>query len=108
MNFIKCFNFNLEYVLIFVFFGMGFAIGLCREPLLMPCSRWKNTEVQCRGSSPNVQHSVIIPGSDESRFPELAYDRLQLNDGELLKGIKHRSFGRYVAREAMIDEEYWV
>ncbi|KMZ70863.1 Acyl-CoA N-acyltransferases (NAT) superfamily protein [Zostera marina] len=78
------------------------------EPLLMPCSRWKNTEVQCRGSSPNVQHSVIIPGSDESRFPELAYDRLQLNDGELLKGIKHRSFGRYVAREAMIDEEYWT
>lgn len=76
----------------------------------MPSSRWKNTEIHCRGSSPNVQHSVIKPGSDdyESRFPEFAYDRLQLNDEKLLKSIKHQSFGRYVARGAVLDEEYWV
>lgn len=40
-------------------------------------------------------------------MPELRFNRLQLTDKEC-DGQQRRFFGRFVAREAILDEEYWV
>lgn len=40
-------------------------------------------------------------------MPELSFNRLQLTDQECA-GLQRRNFGRFVAREALLDEEYWV
>ena len=40
-------------------------------------------------------------------MPDLTFDRLQLSDQEYC-GVDRRSFGRFIARGAALDEEYWV
>lgn len=40
-------------------------------------------------------------------MPELSFNRLQLSDEEC-SGLLRRNFGRFVAREAVLDEELWV
>lgn len=54
-----------------------------------------------------TQEPTVSGSNNISRLPELTFDRLQLNDEELYKGQK-RPFGRYVARGAVLDEEYWT
>ncbi|KAK1294073.1 hypothetical protein QJS10_CPA16g01226 [Acorus calamus] len=68
--------------------------------------RWKFVEVQCKDASPNLSHS-ITSGNDESKHPELSFDRLQPSEEELCEGPR-RAFGNYVARSALLDEEYWT
>ncbi|XP_058107533.1 GCN5-related N-acetyltransferase 6, chloroplastic-like isoform X3 [Magnolia sinica] len=67
--------------------------------------RWKVIEVQCNDSS-SIHQSSISHGST-SRLPELSFDRLQPSDQELCGG-QRRVFGRFVARGAALDEEYWT
>ncbi|CAM8892251.1 unnamed protein product [Rhodiola kirilowii] len=42
-----------------------------------------------------------------SSLPELAFNRLQLSEQEYC-GLQRRNFGQFIAREAMLDEEYWT
>lgn len=46
---------------------------------------------------------VSIP----QRSNDLRFDRLQPSDRELLQHDRFE-FGKFVAREALLDEEYWV
>ncbi|XP_078445128.1 GCN5-related N-acetyltransferase 6, chloroplastic-like [Wolffia australiana] len=42
-----------------------------------------------------------------SKLSELSFDKLQQSDKENNEGLR-RAFGRFVAREAALDEEYWT
>ncbi|RVW90726.1 hypothetical protein CK203_046435 [Vitis vinifera] len=77
----------------------------CRETFSVSFSRWKKLEAHCNNSE-SIRHSAISK-SDSSRLPELSFNRLQLTDEEYC-GLQRRNFGRFVAREAVLDEEYWV
>ncbi|KAK1318983.1 hypothetical protein QJS10_CPB04g00537 [Acorus calamus] len=77
-----------------------------REKFPVSRGRWKFVEVQCKDASPNLWHS-ITSGNDESKHPELSFDRLQPSEEELCEGPR-RAFGNYVARSALLDEEYWT
>lgn len=44
---------------------------------------------------------------ESSKVPELSFNRLQLTAQEY-SGSQIRNFGPFVARMAVIDEEYWV
>lgn len=67
--------------------------------------RWKNLEVHCNNDQ-SIRHSSLSK-SESSKMPELSFNRLQLTDQECA-GLQRRNFGRFVAREALLDEEYWV
>lgn len=75
------------------------------ETFSVSFSRWKKLEAHCNNSE-SIQHSAISK-SDSSRLPELSFNRLQLTDEEYC-GLQRRNFGRFVAREAVLDEEYWT
>ncbi|GER40672.1 acyl-CoA N-acyltransferases super family protein [Striga asiatica] len=70
-----------------------------------PSHRWKNLEVHCN-SDQSIRH-LALSKSGGSKLPELSFDRRQLTDQEC-SGLQKRNFGRFVAREAILDEEYWV
>uniref|UniRef100_A0A1D1Z8Z4 N-alpha-acetyltransferase 50 n=1 Tax=Anthurium amnicola TaxID=1678845 RepID=A0A1D1Z8Z4_9ARAE len=76
------------------------------ETLPTTYCRFKNVGVQCKDSSINIQQSTV-PGTSGSKLSELAFDKLQLSDEEICEGLK-RAFGRFVARGAVVDEEYWT
>ncbi|MCL7044301.1 hypothetical protein MKW94_001380 [Papaver nudicaule] len=69
-------------------------------------TRWKNIRAQCNESEQST-HQSSVSRSDNVRLPELAFDRLQLSDDEYC-GIQTRGFGNFVARGAVLDEEYWT
>ncbi|KAK9279220.1 hypothetical protein L1049_012898 [Liquidambar formosana] len=68
-------------------------------------SRRKTLEVHCDNSQ-SIQHSALSRG-DSSRLSELSFNRLQLSDQDYC-GLQSRNFGRFIAREAVLDEEYWT
>ncbi|XP_057955050.1 GCN5-related N-acetyltransferase 6, chloroplastic-like [Malania oleifera] len=68
-------------------------------------SRCKTLEVHCDNNQ-SVRQSAVS-NSDSTRLPELSFNRLQLSDQEYC-GLQRRNFGRYIAREAVLDEEYWT
>ncbi|KAL6519048.1 hypothetical protein OROHE_017472 [Orobanche hederae] len=76
-----------------------------RETFPSQYSRWKNLEVHCNNDQ-SVRH-LSLSKKESSKLRELSFDRLQLTDEECT-GLKRRNFGRFVAREAMLDEEYWT
>lgn len=47
------------------------------------------------------------PHTDSSRSSDLRFVRLQPSDDDLVEQ-RRLEFGNFVAREAVIDEEYWV
>ncbi|XP_030455060.1 uncharacterized protein LOC115676316 [Syzygium oleosum] len=59
------------------------------------------------GNGHSIQHPAVSKGDVSSRMPQLSFNRLQLSDEEC-SGLLKRSFGRFVAREAVLDEEYWT
>ncbi|PWA92893.1 Acyl-CoA N-acyltransferase [Artemisia annua] len=59
---------------------------------------WDNTE--------SIRH-VAVSSNDDSKPPELIFNRLQVSDEEFID-MQRRSFGRYIAREAVLNEEYWM
>ncbi|OAY53998.1 uncharacterized protein LOC110612066 isoform X2 [Manihot esculenta] len=48
-----------------------------------------------------------IPQFETSRLPDLRFDRLQTPEKDLIHEDKFE-FGQFVAREAIIDEEFWT
>lgn len=77
-----------------------------RETCPVLYRRLKAIEVQCNDSSHSI-HQSPVSDSSSSRLPELSFDRLQPSEQELC-GQQRRFFGRFVARGAVVDEEYWV
>ncbi|XP_024968277.1 uncharacterized protein LOC112507787 isoform X2 [Cynara cardunculus var. scolymus] len=61
-------------------------------------THWDNTQ--------SIRHPAVS-SNDDSKQPELIFTRLQLRDEEYL-GMQRRSFGSYIAREAVLNEEYWM
>ncbi|KAI3797975.1 hypothetical protein L1987_33240 [Smallanthus sonchifolius] len=61
-------------------------------------THWDNTQ--------SIRH-LVVPSNDDSKQPELIFNRLQLSDEECID-MKRCSFGRYIAREAVLNEEYWM
>ena len=51
--------------------------------------------------------SSPVPQRELLKAPDLQFDRLQPSEQDLIQE-KKLEFGRFVAREAMLDEEYWV
>lgn len=76
-----------------------------RDPFPAQFYRLKNLEVHCNNEQ-SIQHLALSKNKNPD-MPELSFDRLQLTDPECT-GLKRRNFGRFVAREAILDEEYWV
>ncbi|GMP91584.1 hypothetical protein CsSME_00042221 [Camellia sinensis var. sinensis] len=79
--------------------------SIFRETFPVSNSRWKTLEVHCDNNQSIWQPAVSK--NDSSKPPELSFNRLQLSDQEY-NGLQRRNFGRFVAREAVLDEEYWV
>ncbi|GFZ18073.1 acyl-CoA N-acyltransferases (NAT) superfamily protein [Actinidia rufa] len=73
--------------------------------VVLSMSRWKNLEFHCDNSQSIWQSAVSR--SDSSKPPKLSFNRLQLTDEEC-SGLQRRNFGRFISREAVLDEEYWV
>ncbi|KAL2906934.1 Gentamicin 3-N-acetyltransferase [Bienertia sinuspersici] len=69
------------------------------------CSRWKSLEIHC-GNGPSTQQPAVST-SDRQRLPELSFNRLQPHHKEW-DGLQSRHAGRFLAREAVLDEEYWA
>ncbi|KAM7528259.1 hypothetical protein LguiB_031669 [Lonicera macranthoides] len=80
-------------------------VSLFRETFPVSHCRRKTLEVHCDNSQ-SIHHSTVSK-NDSSKQPELSFDRLQPTDQEYL-GLQKRNFGRFVAREAVLDEEYWT
>ncbi|XP_057483225.1 GCN5-related N-acetyltransferase 6, chloroplastic-like isoform X1 [Actinidia eriantha] len=80
-------------------------LGMSRENFPISHGRWKNLEFHCDNSQCSWQSAVSR--SDSSKPPELSFNRLQLTDEEC-SGLQRRNFGRFIAREAVLDEEYWT
>ncbi|KAL3621940.1 hypothetical protein CASFOL_034136 [Castilleja foliolosa] len=76
-----------------------------RETFPYQYYRWKNLEVHCNNDQ-SVRH-LDISKNEGSKLSELSFDRLQLTDQECT-GLQRRNFGRFVAREAILDEEFWI
>ncbi|KAH9612009.1 hypothetical protein KSS87_004024 [Heliosperma pusillum] len=76
-----------------------------RETFPTNLSRLKSLEVHCNNGQ-SVQRSAAS-ASDNLRLPELSFNRLQPSDQEC-DGLLRRHFGRYLAREAFLDEEFWT
>ncbi|CAN6443256.1 unnamed protein product [Victoria cruziana] len=77
-----------------------------RDTLTITSNRWKRIEALNNDGFRSLQQSSIGSG-DIPKLPDLSFDRLQISDQECHKGPK-RVFGRYVARGAVLDEEYWT
>lgn len=77
-----------------------------REILPLYSRRGRSTEFLCYDSAHSTQRSSFS-NCNISRLPELAFDRLQLSDQDICDE-QMRVFGRFVARGAALDEEYWV
>ncbi|XP_059625025.1 GCN5-related N-acetyltransferase 6, chloroplastic-like isoform X2 [Cornus florida] len=76
-----------------------------RETFPVSYCRRKTLEVHCDNSQ--INRHLAVPKSDSSKSPELCFNRLQLTDQECY-GLLRRNFGRFAAREAVLDEEYWT
>ncbi|XP_071911920.1 GCN5-related N-acetyltransferase 6, chloroplastic isoform X3 [Coffea arabica] len=66
--------------------------------------RLKHLEVHCNDDQ-RIRHSSFHK-IESSKMPELSFNRLQLTDEEYC-GSHIRKFGRFIARETILDEEYW-
>lgn len=77
-----------------------------RETFPVSYSRLKSLEVHCDHDQ-SIRHSAVSKSDSSSWLPELSFNRLQLSESEYC-GLQRRNFGRFIAREAVLDEEYWV
>lgn len=80
-------------------------LSMSREAFPASHSKWKTLDVHC-DSSQSIWQSAVSR-SESSKLPELSFNRLQLSDEECI-GLQRRNFGMFVAREAVLDEEYWT
>lgn len=70
-----------------------------------PTSRVKSLEVHCNNGQ-KLQKPAVSSIAN-LRLPGLSFDRLQPTDQEC-EGLETHHFSRYIAREAVLDEEYWT
>ncbi|KAL5572350.1 hypothetical protein UlMin_021947 [Ulmus minor] len=70
-----------------------------------PSQKKKMEEISVKLSSSSSSSS--IPQVESLRLPDLQFDRLQPSDQVLIQERK-LEFGQFVAREAVLDEEYWT
>lgn len=82
-----------------------FVLSTFRETFPPSHARWKTLEVHCNSDQSVWQQAVSR--RESSKHPELSFNRLQLSEKECSE-LQKRSFGRFVAREARLDEEYWT
>ncbi|GMH23939.1 hypothetical protein Nepgr_025782 [Nepenthes gracilis] len=75
------------------------------ETFPVSSSRWKSLEV--RHDDGQCIRQPAVSTSDGMKLPELSFNRLQPSDQEYGELQRH-NFGRFVAREAVLDEEYWT
>lgn len=54
-----------------------------------------------------ISRPISIPQADKLRPHDLRFDRLQPAETGIVEGNRFE-FGKFVAREAVIDEEYWT
>lgn len=80
-------------------------VSMFREGFPDSYCRWRALEVHCNNDQ-SIRQLAVSKG-DSSKLPELLFNRLQLSDQEYC-GLHRRNFGHFVAREAMLDEEYWT
>lgn len=80
-------------------------LSMSREAFPASHSKWKTLDVHC-DSNQSIWQSAVSR-SESSKLPELSFNRLQLSDEECI-GLQRRNFGIFVAREAVLDEEYWT
>lgn len=104
-TFLPQFRVSLPYITCPVCKRFRVSASFGGETFSVSFSRWKKLEAHCNNSE-SIRHSAISK-SDSSRLPELSFNRLQLTDEEYC-GLQRRNFGRFVAREAVLDEEYWT
>ncbi|CAO2831114.1 unnamed protein product [Amaranthus hypochondriacus] len=69
--------------------------------------RWKSLELHCSNDQSTQLSYVSTSDSQSQRLPELSFNRLQPTEEEV-DGLQRRHFGRFLAREAVLDEEYWT
>lgn len=67
---------------------------------------WKCAIIRCSNSAPGIQDSTT-PQADTTGLSDLSFDRLQPTDQDCKIRYK-KAFGNFVAREAILDEEYWT
>ncbi|XAR51059.1 hypothetical protein NMG60_11005580 [Bertholletia excelsa] len=80
-------------------------ISFIREAFPLSHSRRKTLEVHSDNSQSIWQSAVFR--NDSSNLPELSFNRLQHSELED-SALQRRNFGRFVAYEAVLDEEYWT
>lgn len=96
---------RLELLLFYPLLNNLISTNSSREAFPVSHTKWKTLDVHC-DSSQSIWQSAVSR-SDGSKLPELSFNRLQLSDQECI-GLQKRNFGMFVAREAVLDEEYWV
>ncbi|XP_057834216.1 GCN5-related N-acetyltransferase 6, chloroplastic isoform X4 [Cryptomeria japonica] len=87
----------------------AFAITSSISPVRQRISKkrtWKCAIIRCSNSAPGVQDSTT-PQVDTTGLSDLSFDRLQPTDQDC-KTRYRKVFGNFVAREAILDEEYWT
>lgn len=91
-------------VLYLLLFNMNRAMDSRFSPTVSNNSNdnMKKEEVSVQLSTPPA-----IPKVETLRSNNLRFDRLQPSDQELVRENRFE-FGQFVAREAVLDEEYWV
>ncbi|EPS58373.1 hypothetical protein M569_16441 [Genlisea aurea] len=65
----------------------------------------KIIELNCKNDA-KIQQPALT-NNVTATLSDLTFNRLQPTDNECL-GLQSKSFGRFVAREAIVDEEYWT
>lgn len=85
--------------------GSLLIVDLYRENFPISYTRCRNLETHWDNTQ-SIRHPAVST-NDDSKQPELIFTRLQLSDEEYL-GMQRRSFGSYIAREAVLNEEYWM
>lgn len=88
---------------------VAFTITSSISPVRQKISRkrtWKCASIRCSNSAPGVQDSTTHQ-VDTTGLSDLSFDRLQPTDQDC-KTRYRKVFGNFVAREAILDEEYWT
>uniref|UniRef100_A0A0C9S4C9 TSA: Wollemia nobilis Ref_Wollemi_Transcript_14026_2004 transcribed RNA sequence n=1 Tax=Wollemia nobilis TaxID=56998 RepID=A0A0C9S4C9_9CONI len=87
----------------------AFSLTISLSPVRQKLPRkrtWKCTVVRCSNSTQGIQQSTT-PQADTVGLSDLSFDRLQPADQDCKTRYK-RAFGKFVAREAILDEEFWT
>ncbi|KAH9315946.1 hypothetical protein KI387_024573, partial [Taxus chinensis] len=86
-------------------FSLTVSISPVRQKILRKRT-WKCALIRCSNSAPGIQNPTS-PQADVVGLSDLSFDRLQPTDQDC-KTRYRKTFGKFVTREAILDEEYWT